>query len=234
MEALLEFARGPLFRVTFAIMILGILRILILDIWGLIEATRKAADKNIPWSLAFRKTIAWLFPIKRIGAKRPVYSIISVIFHVGLLIVPIFLYAHVQLWKGGLGFGWFALNKDWADILTLITILGALALFIGRVAFIESRQLSRKQDYFWPLLLSIPFVTGFVCANMAVSPASYQFFMLVHILAGELIFVLLPFTKIAHCVLMPFSQFIITVAWRYPANTDDAVCSTLNKKGAPV
>jgi len=234
MESLLEFARGPLFRITFAMMILGIFRILILDIWGLIEATMKAADKNIPWAQAFGKTIAWLFPIKRLGAKRPIYSIISVIFHIGLLIVPIFLYAHIQLWKGGLGFGWLSLNKDWADILTLITIIGAIALFIGRVAFIESRQLSRKQDYFWPLLLLIPFVTGFVCANTAVSPEGYQFFMLVHILSAELIFVLLPFTKIAHCVLMPFSQFIITVAWRFPANTDDAVCTTLNKKGAPV
>ncbi|MFZ5981410.1 MAG: hypothetical protein ACOYVF_12335, partial [Candidatus Zixiibacteriota bacterium] len=68
MEALLEFARGPLFRVTFALMVLGLLRILILDFWGMVEAVRKAADKNIPWSLALSKTLGWLFPIRRVGA----------------------------------------------------------------------------------------------------------------------------------------------------------------------
>jgi nitrate reductase gamma subunit len=234
MEGLLEFAKGPLFRITFALMILGLLRILILDIWGMIEATRRAGDKNIPWGQAFGKMVAWLFPVKRVAAKRPVYSIISVIFHIGMLSVPIFLFAHIELWKGALGFGWISLNKGWADVLTIITIVAGVALFVGRVAFIESRQLSRKQDYFWPLLILIPFVTGYICANMAVSPEGYRFFMLVHVLAAELIFVLLPFTKIAHCVLMPLSQFIITVAWRFPANTDDAVCTTLNKKGAPV
>ena len=49
-----------------------------------------------------------------------------------------------------------------------------------------------------------------------------------------LIFMLLPFTKIAHCVLMPYSQIINGLAWRFPADTDEAVCTTLNKKGAPV
>lgn len=234
MEALLEFAKGPLFRISFALMVLGLLRVVILDIWGLIEATYKAADKNIPWGQAFTKMLSWLFPITHIGAKRPVYSIISVIFHIGLLIVPVFLYAHVELWKSGLGFGWITLSDGLADLLSILTIVAGIALFIGRVAFIESRQLSRFQDYFWPILLTIPFISGLICAQLAITPAAYQFLMLVHILSAELIFVFIPFTKIAHCILVPFSQFIITVAWRFPADTDDAIATTLNKKGAPV
>ena len=58
--------------------------------------------------------------------------------------------------------------------------------------------------------------------------------LLVHVLSAELIFILIPFTKIAHCVLMPLSQFISNLAWKFPANTDEDVCTTLNKKGAPV
>jgi hypothetical protein len=58
--------------------------------------------------------------------------------------------------------------------------------------------------------------------------------MLLHVLSAELIFVLLPFTKIAHCVIMPLSQFVITLAWKFPANTDEDVVVTLNKKGEPV
>jgi nitrate reductase gamma subunit len=234
LEAVLEFAKGPLFRLTFALMILGLLRIFILDVWGLIEAYSKAGDKTVPWGSAIKKTINWLIPINRAAKTRPFYSLSSILFHVGLILVPIFLFAHVQLWKQSLGFGWITLSKSWADILTVSTIVFGILLFIGRVASKESRFISRKQDYLWPLLLIIPFITGFICANMAIGPQGYQVSMLIHILSGELIFILLPFTKIAHCVIMPLSQFIIAVAWRFPPGTDEDVVITLNKKGEPI
>ena len=234
MEGILDFARGPLFRLTFALMVLGLLRILILDVSGLIEAYSKAGDKVIPWGDAFKKTIGWLLPFNRAAKNRPFYSLFSILFHVGLILVPLFLFAHVELWKGSLGFGWITLSKNLADILTVTTIIFGILLFIGRAASKESRFISRKQDYLWPPLLIIPFITGFVCANMAVSPQTYQACMLIHVLSGELIFVLLPFTKIAHCVLMPLSQFIITVAWRFPPETDEEIVITLNKKGKPI
>ena len=104
----------------------------------------------------------------------------------------------------------------------------------GRIFNKTSSFLSRKQDFLWPILLLIPFVTGFVCAHLNVSPANYTLFMLMHVLSGDLIFLLIPFTKIAHCVLMPLSQVICTLAWKFPADTDDKICTTLNKKGAPV
>lgn len=234
MEAILEFVRGPLFRLTFALMVLGLLRIFILDIWGMIEAYSKAGDKTVPWGIAIKKTINWLVPINRAVKSRPLYSLFSILFHVGLILVPLFLFAHVQLWKGSLGFGWITLSKDLADILTVSTIVFGILLFVGRVSSRESRFISRKQDYLWPLLLIIPFVTGFICANMVVSPQGYQVSMLIHILSGELIFILLPFTKIAHCVIMPMSQFIIAVAWRFPPDTDKDVVITLNKEGEPI
>ncbi|MCD6162997.1 MAG: hypothetical protein J7K40_11375 [candidate division Zixibacteria bacterium] len=234
MQALLDFAKGPLFRLTFALMILGLMRILILDIWGAIEAYRKAGDKEIPWKSVIIKTIGWFIPIKRVANRKPFYSLFAILFHIGLILVPILLYAHVQLWKGSLGFGWLTLSKFWADLLTLTTIVFGLAIFLGRLISRDVRFLSRTQDYLWPLILIIPFITGYVCANLNISPLNYQFFMLVHILAGELIFVLIPFTKIAHCILAPFSQFIITLAWKFPARVDDDICATLNKKGAPV
>jgi nitrate reductase gamma subunit len=234
METVTDFARGPLFRLSFAIMTLGLLRILILDVYGAFEAYRKAGDRTLPWGLMIRRSAQWLFPVNRVFRNRPVYSVLSMIFHIGLLLVPIFLFAHVQLWHKVIGIAWPSLPKLWADWLTIVTIVCALALLIGRMANRSSSFISRKQDYLWPLLLSIPLVTGYVCANIQVNPSIYQVSMLAHILSGELVFVLIPFTKIAHCVLMPLSQFISTLAWKFPAGTDDDVCTTLNKKGAPV
>ena len=234
MEAFLDFARGPLFRFSFTIMVLGLLRIIALDLYGVFEAYRRAGDKVLPWGLIVRRTLQWFFPVNRVFRGRPIYSLVSILFHVGLILVPIFLFAHIQLWENGLGFAWPALSKSVADWLTISTIVFALALFLGRIGFRPSRFISSLQDYLWPLLLIIPFVTGYICANMAVSSSIYQLSILVHILSGELIFILLPFTKMAHCVLMPFSLLISNVAWKFPAGTDDAVCTTLNKKGAPV
>ena len=234
MEALLEFARGPLFRLSLAIMILGLIRILALDLYGAWEAYRKAGDKTLPWKLIIVRTLHWFFPVKRVLHSRPVYSIISILFHVGLLLVPIFLFAHIQLWKSAIGFGWWAIPKGLADILTITIIICGILLFIGRVSSTASNFISRKQDYWWPLLLLLPFITGFLCMNSSLAASTYQFLILIHILAAELIFILLPFTKIAHCILMPLSQFIANLAWKFPANTDDDICTTLNKKGAPV
>jgi len=48
MDNLLEFAQGPLFRLSFAIMILGMIRLLWLSIHNGLEAKAAAKDKKIP------------------------------------------------------------------------------------------------------------------------------------------------------------------------------------------
>ncbi len=234
MEALLDFAGGPLFRLTFAVMVLGLLRVFILDLWGMFEAYGKAKDKKIPWKQTLIRTVSWLLPVKKIPAARPFYSLISMLFHLAIIIVPVFLYAHVRLWQKSIGIGWFTLSQKAADTLTLLAVVFGLALLAGRAFSRNASFISRKQDYLWLLLLLIPFLTGYVCSNIPVSPKTYQLFMLAHILSGELIFVLIPFSKIAHLVLMPLSQFVSLLAWRFPPDTDEAICNTLGKKGAPV
>ena len=234
MEQLLEFSKGPLFRLTFAVMVLGLARVFILDLLEIVRSYRRAGDKTLPWGQITFRSLEWLVPVRLVFKRRPLYSVFSILFHIGLLLVPIFLFAHVQLWRDDLGFGIPTLPYGWAYGLTVLTIIAAVALIIGRLLNHTSSFLSRKQDYLWPVVLLIPFITGFVCAHTGVSAGGYQFFMLMHILSAELIFVLIPFTKIAHCVLMPLSQVVANVAWKFPPDTDDKVCTTLKKKGAPV
>jgi nitrate reductase gamma subunit len=234
MDSLLELAKGPLFRLSFALLVLGLFRIFFLDIRGAYKAYRKTDDKKMPWKLIISRTWEWLFPFKRLKGNFRFYSIFSILFHIGLILVPVFLYAHIRLWSNAVGISWLPLSHDAALWLTVGTIIFGSALFISRLSIRTTRALSRKQDYLWLILLLIPFVTGFVCAHLNVSPSGYRFFILMHILAGELIFVLIPFSKIAHCVLTPLSQVICALAWKFPPETDDKIAVTLNKKGAPV
>ena len=58
--------------------------------------------------------------------------------------------------------------------------------------------------------------------------------MLLHVYAADLILVMIPFTKIAHCVLAPLSQIVTAVAWKFPAGAGDRVAATLGYAGRPV
>ena len=48
MDALLDFSRGPLFRLTFALMVLGLLRVLVLDLVGMVQDRGIEPEKRDP------------------------------------------------------------------------------------------------------------------------------------------------------------------------------------------
>ncbi len=233
MDAWIEFGRGPLFRFAFVLMILGILRILLLTAAGIAGALWRNPDRIVAWGDVARKTLGWLFPVARLWRKRPIYSAVSFVFHAGLLLVPAFLGAHILLWRRAIGIGWPALPQAAADWLTLITALAALALLAGRVGHRGSRALSRLRDYVWPPLIAVPFITGYICSTVTAAPAVYQTLMLIHIYTGNLIMAMIPFTKIAHCALLPLSQIVTSASWKLQAGAGDRVAATLGYTARP-
>jgi len=87
MDTWLEFARGPLFRFSLAVMLLGLARIILLDLTAAFVAYRKAGDKTLPWSYIGRRTLRWLLPANSAFVNRPFYSMFSILFHVGLALL---------------------------------------------------------------------------------------------------------------------------------------------------
>ncbi len=233
MESWIEFGRGPLFRLGFSLMILGLLRVLLLTILNISEAYRRITDKSLGWKAIAAQTLGWLFPAGRLWRKRPVYSTVSALFHVGLLTVPFFLIAHVLLWRASVGFAWPALPQRAADWLTLMVIATGVALLGVRLADRRMRALSRAQDYLWPLLLVIPFASGYLLSHAALSPAAYPQLMFVHVYSAALIMLLMPFTKISHCVVAPFSPLVTALAWKFVPGAGDRVAATLGYAQCP-
>ena len=233
MTAWIDFARGPLFRLCFALMVLGLLRIFVMTLLGIKEAYQRNTDKIVSWKEIRYQTFAWLFPIGRLWKQRPIYSVFSFLFHVGMIITPIFLASHVLLWRNSAGFGWPALPEGLANWLALLVIFTGTGIFLGRVLHSGARKLSRLQDFLWPLLIMTPFVTGYIASNAVISPRSYQEMMLVHIYAGDLIMLMIPFTKLAHCVLAPLSQLVTGIAWKFPVGAGDRVAETLGLSDRP-
>ncbi|HTQ57091.1 MAG TPA: hypothetical protein VMI94_21630 [Bryobacteraceae bacterium] len=233
MESWIEFGRGPLFRFAFVLMVLGLGRLVVLTLAGLWEVWRDMPDRRLPWPDIRRNTLAWLLPVGRLWRRRPVYSTISFAFHVGLLLVPLTLAAHLVLWRRSAGFAWPAIPQTLANWLTLVAIAAGAALFAMRAVHRPTRALSRAQDLMWPLLLIAPFATGYLCANAAISPQAYRTLTLLHIYSGDLILLLIPFTKIAHCVLAPFSQLVGAMSWKLSPGAGERVAATLGYASQP-
>jgi len=233
MEAWIEFGRGPLFRLAFSVMVLGLLRLIALTIVAIAEAYGRNSDRIVSWKAVARQTLGWLVPMGRLFSARPAYSAASVLFHVGLLAVPLFLAAHVRLWRAAAGFAWPSLPQRPADYLTLLTIVAGAGLLCGRMFQPSARALSRFQDYVWPPLLVLPFATGYICSHAALRPESYLEVMLVHVYSANLIMVMIPFTKIAHCVLAPFSHVVTAVAWKFIPGAGERVAATLGYSDLP-
>ena len=233
MEAWLEWARGPAFVFSFAFMVLGLVRHVVLTVAEMYRTMRRAGDKTLASSKLARATLEWLVPIRKIRNEF-FYSATSVVFHICILIVPVFMGGHIALWSRGLGVSWPAISNEVADVLTIVAIVTVVALLVQRVSARASRSLSRFQDYSLPLLIAVPFVTGFLAMHPASNPFSYDAVLLVHVMSANLIFVLMPITKLSHVALMPSVQFVSEIGWKWPADSGSRVAVALRKEEEPV
>lgn len=229
MHDLLEWARGPAFIACFTLMVLGLLRNLFLTIWGLVQNIRRAGDKSMSWKSLAASSLLWVIPFKKLK-ERIWYSLMSILFHTGLILVPLFLIEHIALWRRGLGFGWPAIGQTLADALTLLTLTAILALIFGRLGNRNARALTRVQDIVLLLLTALPFASGFLAAHPVYNPVAYQTTMLVHVLSSNLLMCLIPFTKLCHCILLPLTQIMAEAGWHFPPNAGKRVAQTLGKE----
>jgi len=233
MDVWLHWAKGPLFWTALSFMLLGLARHLVLAVWEAARAYRRAGDKNVPFGQVVRTTLTWLIPFKHLR-NRWLYSLTTLLFHVGVILVPIFLAGHIELWRAALGVSWPALPNSLATTLTLIVVVAAVAVVIERAASSESRNLSRFQDYALPLFIAVPFFSGFLVMHPAWNPFSRDPVLLIHILSGDLLMFLVPLTKISHMTLLPLTQLVSQLAWHFPQDAGQRVGVTLGKENEPI
>jgi len=233
MDLWIETARGPFFRVALTIMILGLGYRVVVVVLQIATAWRRAADRRLPGMDIAAATLGWLVPV-RLLRSRPVYSAASFLFHVGVIVVPLFLVGHAALLAGILPRGWPTLNSTVADGLTLACLAALVVLLVGRVAVKSARKLTRTQDAVILVVLLVTVLFGFLAAHPTQSPFDARAMLLFHILGGNLVLVLIPTTKIAHCVLYPFTQLLFQLGWHFPAESGRHVAIALTKEDEPI
>jgi len=238
MRAWLDFAEGPMFRFCLLVMVLGLLRLIYISIRDLRRMAKRTPDKSAdPWAM-FWAGFRWISPRRWLEGHKAPYTATSLVFHIGLILVPVFYLHHVTLWEGGLGLGQGGLPHLMtalvADVLTVITIVAGLALVIMRLADRQSRGMSRLQDWLLTPLCVAIFVTGFLASHPASNPFAYNATRLVHVMSANFIFLLMPVTKLAHVVLLPFSHAMSDLAWKIVPGVGLKVRTALGTPDRPV
>ncbi len=232
MQNWIEFAKGPLFALTFLFMVFGLGRHLVLQLDTLFRRKRSRL-RHMPWGKMVKDSVGWALPVKHLVKGKVIFSNASFLFHIGVILVPLFLADHIVLWEAFLGINLPSIGPVFADILTIITIVTLLVLFMNRAFMRKMRAISRPSDYWLLVFITIPFISGFLAAHPSMNPLSWEAMFLTHLLSAELLFVLIPFSKLSHIVLIFFDR-ISEMHWQLRPGAGSRVAEALYGKEAKV
>ena len=125
------------------------------------------------------------------------------VFHIGLLFTPIFLQAHNIILKQRWGVSLWTISESSADVLTIVVMIAAVFLVLRRLSLPEVRILTTTYDFIILAIAVAPFITGFIAHY---TTSDYKFWLIIHIICGEIMLIAIPFTKLSHFVLFFMSR----------------------------
>jgi nitrate reductase gamma subunit len=212
-------------------MVLGLARHALLQVHML--ATKGKTLRRVIWRRVLTDSLSWAVPVRHLQRGTVTLTVTSILFHVGAILVPLFLADHVVLWEAFLGVGLPALGPKFADYLSLVTITCILILLNYRLLVSRSRALSRTSDYLILVAMLLPFISGYLASHPEVNPVPWSIMMLIHLLSAEMLFVIIPCTKLAHVVLFPFDR-LSQVHWQLRSGAGEKVAVALSGEEARV
>jgi nitrate reductase gamma subunit len=197
-----EFVRGPFAIIAFTILILGTFFRMLNWVW--IGKKSKMLYPRESLTGGVRSVFHHLVPFgARYMRERPIFTLITVLFHISVVILPIFLLAHIVLWFESFDILWWHIPNHVADVMTAI-VLASCIFFIGRRLIIkEVRMVSGISDYLFPIAIFISFLSGFLALHQL---APYRPTLIFHIFSSEVLIMLIPFTRLMHMIFFMFSR----------------------------
>ena len=203
MHDLYNFVTGPLAWAAFIVFIAGSLYRLI-NMLYLVNKKEKFIFTYMSFKYSFRSIFHWITPFATVNWKmHPVLTIVTFAFHICLIITPVFLLSHAILWDESWNISLWSLPDGVADIMTLIVVGSCIFFLIRRLVSPEVQYVTSASDYVILAIVAAPFITGFIAYHQWVN---YQFFMILHIISGEIMLVAIPFTRLSHMLFSPFTR----------------------------
>jgi nitrate reductase gamma subunit len=146
----------------------------------------------------------------------PLMGVISLVFHLGLFLIPLLLPAHNILFSRRFRVSLPTLPGPLMDKLTLGLLAVGAFFLLRRILIPRVRALSTIRDYAILLLVAAPFVSAYMAYHHWLV---YRAVLVTHMLIGEIVIGAIPFTKLGHMPFLVFSRFFLSgeYAWR-PGN----------------
>ncbi|WP_028586976.1 TmcC family electron transfer complex membrane anchor subunit [Desulfocurvus vexinensis] len=187
---------GPLVWVAFAVFLGG-------GAWKLWRLLSTARRKDVfiheywSWSHAVQSYLHWLTPFGSENSRRqPVMTVVTFLFHLGVVVVPLFTLGHlVLLEEGALGLSWPALPDAVVDAFAFVVLGGCAYFGWRRLALPQVRSVTSAADWGILALVAAPFATG-ILAYHGIGDALLMTSL--HMLAGEVMLAAIPFTRLSH------------------------------------
>ncbi len=196
------FASGPLVWIAFIVFIGG----MIYQFVRLLTLAKK--DKVIyPYmslKYSLRSLFHWIVPFgsKNMRSRYEV-TVMSFAFHICLVMLPIFLTAHIVMFAFAWGPRWATLPGSTTTFMTILVILAAIFFLGRRLMMPEVRFVTFSSDYILLAIAVAPFITGFM-ANM--QWFDYETMLVIHIITGAVMLMAIPFTRLSHMLFFPFTR----------------------------
>jgi len=198
-----QFVSGPLAWSAFIVFIGGCLYRLI-SLLVLVHRKERFIYSYMSLKYGLRSILRWSTPFATENMRRhPGMTIVAFAFHICLLVTPLFLLAHVVLIEEAWNVTWWTLPDGLADAMTLIVIGGCIFFLVRRLINPEVQYVTSASDFVLLAVVVAPFVTGFLAYYQWFG---YQFFVIIHILAGEIMLVTIPFSRLSHMITAPLTR----------------------------
>ena len=204
---LLEFALGPALQWSLMIMVVGLTWRVIgvfLGRWRR-DLSRPRSDALVQGGL--RAIITRSAPARELEKNIRFQHITGYIWHIGFFMTVLLYEPHIVFFESILGFGWPGLPSHLVVIPASIALATLVMLTIRRMIHPVMRTITRPDDYLSLIIIISAFITGFMAyAHMGLR---YETMLAVHILNVELLFVWIPFSKLAHMFFWLLSRYRI-------------------------
>ncbi len=162
----------------------------------LLAITKNRRDPQYNLGHIFHNIIRFLFPYYRAFAKRPLYATIRYIFHLILIILPVWLLGHIVLWEESrFSFTWVSLPHQIARGLTISFIALVIYFLIRKIAIPSLRKKSNAKDYVLITVTVLPFISGYLYSHggLETIPFIDANIASIHALSGEILLIFIPF-----------------------------------------
>lgn len=197
-----ELVRGPMALISFGVCIFAVILRVVILLGRARRLHRMDSVKSV--SGGFKSIIRGMLPLGlRAMRQRPLFGVVAFVFHLCVLVTPLFLLAHTVLIYESWQLQWVSLPDNLADIMTVLVIAGTLYFAARRLFVKEVRDLSDFSDWALIVLVNGIFLTGLLAFHHW---GPYRPLLITHILMGELLLIMIPFTKLFHMILFFFTR----------------------------